>query len=48
VAVPDFIVAMRARGHAESLIERIVLGNPLELFSRCRRYRPPPRLTAGR
>ena len=44
VAVPDFIVAMRARGHAESLIENIVLGNPLELFSRCRRYVPPPRL----
>jgi predicted metal-dependent TIM-barrel fold hydrolase len=44
VAVPDFIVAMRARGHAESLIEKIVLGNPLDLFSRCRRYVPPPRL----
>ena len=44
VAVPDFIVAMRARGHAEALIERVVLDNPLELFSRCRRYVPPPRI----
>jgi predicted metal-dependent TIM-barrel fold hydrolase len=41
-AVPDFIVAMRARGHAEELIERVVLHNPLQLFSRCRRYVPPP------
>ena len=44
VAVPDFIVAMRARGHTESLIERIVLDNPLQLFSRCKRYLPPPRV----
>jgi NAD(P)-dependent dehydrogenase (short-subunit alcohol dehydrogenase family) len=47
VAVPDFIVAMRARGHAESLIEKVVLDNPLTLFSRCRRYVPPLRV-AGR
>jgi predicted metal-dependent TIM-barrel fold hydrolase len=47
VAVPDFIVAMRSRGHAESLIEKLVLDNPLALFSRCRRYVPPPRV-AGR
>jgi len=46
--VPDFIVAMRARGHAEELIERVVLDNPLELFSRCRRYVPPPRIAQSR
>jgi predicted metal-dependent TIM-barrel fold hydrolase len=45
-AVPDFIVAMRARGHAEGVIGKVVLDNPLELFSRCRRYSPPPRLAA--
>ena len=47
VAVPDFIMAMRARGAAEARIEQIVLDNPLRLFSRCRRYLPPARL-AGR
>ncbi len=32
-AVPDFIVEMRRRGHAESLIRRIVYENPQEFFS---------------
>ena len=31
-AVPDFICEMRRRGHAESLIRRIVWDNPLEFF----------------
>ena len=32
-AVPDFIFEMRQRGHAESLIRKIVYENPLEFFS---------------
>jgi len=31
-AVPDFILAMRKRGHSEALIRKIVLENPLEFF----------------
>ena len=32
-AVPDFILAMRLRGHPESLIRRVVYDNPLQFFS---------------
>jgi hypothetical protein len=32
-AVPDFILEMRRRGHAESLIRRVVYENPLQFFS---------------
>lgn len=32
-AVPDFIVEMRRRGHAEQMIRKIVYDNPLEFFS---------------
>ncbi len=35
-AVPDFILAMRRRGHPESLIRQIVYENPLEFFSQSR------------
>lgn len=31
-AVPDFIMEMRRRGHAESLIRKVVYENPLEFF----------------
>ncbi len=31
-AVPDFIMEMRRRGHAESLIRRVVYENPLQFF----------------
>lgn len=37
-AVPDFILEMRRRGHAESLIRRVVYENPLEFFGGCRRF----------
>ena len=37
-AVPDFILAMRRRGHAESLIRKIVFDNPLEFFSASRHF----------
>lgn len=45
-AVPDFIFEMRARGHSEALIRRVVLENPLEFFAGCRRFTPPARLSA--
>jgi predicted metal-dependent TIM-barrel fold hydrolase len=31
--VPDFILEMRRRGHADELIQRIVYDNPIEFFS---------------
>jgi predicted metal-dependent TIM-barrel fold hydrolase len=44
-AVPDFIVAMRSRGHAEATIRRVVYENPLRFFGGCRRFRfTPPAL----
>ena len=40
LAVPEFIFEMRARGHDEPLIRKIVHDNPLAFFSQCRRFRP--------
>ena len=37
-AVPDFILEMRRRGHAESLIRRVVYENPLKFFGQCARF----------
>jgi predicted metal-dependent TIM-barrel fold hydrolase len=37
-AVPDFILEMRKRGHAESAIRRIVYDNPLEFFGQSRNF----------
>lgn len=37
-AVPDFIMAMRRRGHAESTIRRVVYENPLTFFRQSRRF----------
>jgi uncharacterized protein len=37
-AVPDFILEMRRRGHAESLIRRVVYDNPLAFFSQSRNF----------
>ncbi|MBL8856814.1 MAG: TatD family hydrolase, partial [Planctomycetaceae bacterium] len=47
-AVPDFIMAMRRRGHPESLIRKIVYENPLEFFSQSRNFNftPPEGLPA--
>ncbi len=41
-AVPDFIMAMRQRGHSEALIRRVVYENPLEFFRQSSKfdYRP--------
>ena len=38
-AVPDFILAARKRGWAESLIRRVVYENPVEFFSQSRGFR---------
>ena len=48
-AVPDFILAMRKRGHAESAIRRIVYDNPLEFFRQSRgfEFTPPDAVAAG-
>jgi uncharacterized protein len=37
-AVPDFILAMRKRGHSESLIQKIVYDNPLAFFKQSKRF----------
>jgi predicted metal-dependent TIM-barrel fold hydrolase len=42
-AVPDFILAMRKRGHSESLIKRVVYDNPLQFFSQSSRFNFKPR-----
>lgn len=41
-AVPDFIMAMRRRGHTEALIRRVVYENPLSFFGQSSKfdYRP--------
>lgn len=38
-AVPDFILAMRRRGHPEALIRRVVFENPLEFFRQSGNFR---------
>jgi predicted metal-dependent TIM-barrel fold hydrolase len=42
-AVPDFILTMRRRGHAEALIGQVVYDNPLTFFGQSRnfKFRPP-------
>lgn len=45
-AVPDFIMAMRNRGHSESEIRKVVYSNPLEFFSQSRRFEfTPPEIS---
>lgn len=43
-AVPDFILEMRRRGHAETTIRRIVYENPLEFFRQSQNFRFQPPL----
>ncbi|MEO0531420.1 MAG: TatD family hydrolase [Planctomycetota bacterium] len=45
-AVPDFIYEMRARGHEEATIRKVVFDNPMAFFGRSRRFVPPKRLNA--
>ena len=37
-ALPDFILAMRRRGHPESLIRQVTYENPLKFFSQSRNF----------
>jgi len=46
-AVPDFILAMRRRGHKESLIRKVVYENPLEFFGQSRNFHFTPRDVAA-
>jgi predicted metal-dependent TIM-barrel fold hydrolase len=43
LAVPEFIFEMRARGHDESTIRKIVYENPLAFFGQCPRFSFTPR-----
>jgi len=44
-AVPDFMLALRARGHGQTAIRRVVYENPLEFFNQSRNFlfTPPER-----
>lgn len=44
-AVPELIREMRARGHREADIAKVVYENPLSFFSQCRRWDPASALT---
>jgi predicted metal-dependent TIM-barrel fold hydrolase len=46
LAVPEFIFEMRARGHDEALIRKVVFENPLTFFSQCPRFQFTPRAEA--
>ena len=41
LAVPEFIAVMRTRGHAESVIRRVVYENPLKFFSQSKNFESP-------
>jgi len=41
-AVPDFILAMRRRGHPESLIRKVVYENPLQFFGQSQHFQFTP------
>lgn len=41
LAVPEFILEMRRRGHPESAIKKVVFENPLEFFRQSRRWKEP-------
>ena len=43
LVVPDFIAAMRRRGHGESTIRRVVYDNPLEFFRKSNNFEFTPR-----
>lgn len=47
LAVPDFVMEMRRRGHADSKIRKVVYENPLEFFRQSQNFRftPPDTLS---
>jgi predicted metal-dependent TIM-barrel fold hydrolase len=42
LAVPDFVMEMRRRGHPDSKIRKVVYDNPLEFFRQSRNFRFTP------
>ena len=42
LAVPEFILEMRRRGHAEELIRKVVYENPLAFWRQCARWQEWP------
>ena len=42
LAVPELILEMRRRGHAESEIRKVVYDNPLAFFKQSKRWQPWP------
>jgi predicted metal-dependent TIM-barrel fold hydrolase len=47
LAVPQFILEMRRRGHPEELIHRIVYENPVEFLDQSPKFSRPTRMTAA-
>ena len=47
-AVPDFIMAMRGRGHSEATIRKVVYENPIQFFQQSQNFAftPPEAETA--
>jgi predicted metal-dependent TIM-barrel fold hydrolase len=43
LAVPEFMLEMRRRGHAESVIQKVVLDNPLAFWQQSQRWQEWPR-----
>ena len=41
--MPEFIFEMRAAGHDEATIRKVVYDNPLAFFSQCARFSFTPR-----
>jgi predicted metal-dependent TIM-barrel fold hydrolase len=39
LAIPDFILEMKRRGHPEDMIRKVVHDNPLAFFRQCRRWK---------
>lgn len=44
LAVPELIFELRARGHDDGVIRKVVHDNPLHFFRQCRRFRAPSRM----
>ncbi len=43
LAIPEFVLEMRRRGHPDSLIRRVVYENPIEFLSQSAKFRLPQR-----
>src|SRR5262245_3682462 len=48
LAVPEFILEMKRRGHPESVIRKVVYDNPLAFWRQCRRWQEWPEETEPR